>query len=61
MEEGERRKEASADVRPYLDKADEPGEAKSESILAKTGHNLGTTAKAVGLHYIPIQLIHILK
>ena len=41
---------ASADVRPFPEKADEPGEAKRESILAKTGHNLGTTALAVGLH-----------
>ncbi|OGX27257.1 MAG: hypothetical protein A2787_08730 [Omnitrophica WOR_2 bacterium RIFCSPHIGHO2_01_FULL_48_9] len=57
MEEGERGKEASADVRPYLNKADEPGEAQPAcpagrriSHWAKTGHNLGTTALAVGLH-----------
>ena len=51
MEEGERRKEASADVRPYLDKADEPGEAKSESILAKTGHIQLPRALPVGFHF----------
>ena len=53
MEEGESGANvASADVRPFPVKADEPGEAKRESILAKTGHNLGTTALAVGLHLV---------
>ena len=76
MEEGESGANvASADVRPYLERADEPGaslhqsvftfdsawpgeaehksiqrrrEAKRESILAKTGYNLGTTALPAG-------------
>ena len=41
---------ASADVRPYFERADEPVEAEHGSNSAKTGHNLGTTALAVGLH-----------
>ena len=51
VEEGESgRSVASADVRPFLEKADEPGEAQRESNWAKTGHEKGTTALAVGLH-----------
>jgi len=34
--EGESGVKASADVRPYLDKADEPGEAKDDSPLLKS-------------------------
>lgn len=41
---------ASADVRPFLEKADEPGVAKRENNLTKTGYCSGTTALAVGLH-----------
>ncbi|MBZ0165157.1 MAG: hypothetical protein K8I00_00010, partial [Candidatus Omnitrophica bacterium] len=35
----------------FLEKADEPGVAKHENNLAKTGHCSCTTALAVGLHY----------
>jgi beta-phosphoglucomutase-like phosphatase (HAD superfamily) len=50
MEEGESGVKASADVRHYLDRADEPGEAKDESTLAKTGHKKDPLALAEGLH-----------
>ena len=43
---------ASADVRPYFERADESVEAERGSNSAKTGHNLGTTALAVGFHKI---------
>ena len=43
-------KGASADVRPYLDKADKPCEAKHNKYLAKQGQWKGPTAMAVGLH-----------
>ena len=51
VEESESEKQASADVRPYLEKADEPGEAQHESNWAKTGYNKGTTVLVVGLHF----------
>ena len=54
-----RKAEASADVRPYLNKADEPGEAQCISHWAKTGHNLGTTALAAGLHIPAFLLIYL--
>ena len=41
---------ATADVRPYLEKADEPGEAQRESNWAKTGYNKDTKVLVVGLH-----------
>lgn len=51
MEEGEDgANEDSADVHPFLENADEPGIAKRENNLAKSGYCSGSTASALRLH-----------
>jgi len=54
VEKGEKSSVASADSARELSKADEPGEAKGESTLAKTSHLIGTTRMRVGLHLLSV-------